>query len=94
MWVVRPRVIWTGSCPRGVNLRPDTPLGVMLEPNRLLQCSPSCCITEGPATEMSAPESGSAFNTACPLRVEIWTAIVGAGSYCWSFSEVDLMLGT
>ena len=40
-------------------------------------------MTSVPATEMSAPKLGRVFRTALPLRDEIWTLIVGAGSMCW-----------
>ena len=30
---------------------------------------------------MSAPESGRACTIACPFREDMWTLIVGAGSY-------------
>ena len=33
------------------------------------------------ATQMSAPESGRACTIACPFREDMWTLIVGAGSY-------------
>ena len=40
-------------------------------------------MTSVPATEMSAPKLGRVFRTALPLRDEMWTLIVGAGSMCW-----------
>ena len=33
-----------------------------------------------PPTQMSAPESGKTCSAACPLREDMWTLIMGAGS--------------
>ncbi len=43
-------------------------------------CSLRCFRRFLPATEMSAPESGRACTVAWPLREDMWTAMVGAGS--------------
>lgn len=51
----------------------------MVDGRRLCRCSWSCCNKTVPATQMSAPESSSAWTIACLFRDEVWTVIVAAG---------------
>ena len=66
--------------PIGSILVPFTALGKTADGKRLFTCSPKWLGISFPAAEMSAPESGSTSVSADPLREEMWTAIVGAGS--------------
>ena len=70
------------SFPRGCIVEPLTALGTMGDGMRLSGCSFSCWSREGPAMEISAPESGSAVTTASPLRADMCGVMVGAGSIC------------
>ena len=70
------------SFPRGCIVDPLTALGTMGDGMRLSGCSFSCWSKEGPAMEMSAPESGSAVTIASPLRADMCAVMVGAGSIC------------
>ena len=63
----------------GLMVVPLTARGMMVD-GRRLGCSWSCCRRTLPATQMSAPESGRACTVACPLREDMWTLTVGAGS--------------
>ena len=66
-------------------LVPFTALGNTEDGKRLFTCSPKWLRISFPAAEMSAPESGSTSMSADPLREEMWTAIVGAGSVTVAF---------
>ena len=78
----------------GFMVVPLTARGVMVDGMRLSGCSWSCCRRAVPATQMSAPESGRASTVAFPLRDDMWTLMVGAGSkVSGGRSLVDAMSG-
>ena len=78
----------------GFMVVPLTARGVMVDGRRLSGCSWSCCRMAVPATQMSAPESGRASTVAFPLRDDMWTLMVGAGSkVSGGRSLVDAMSG-
>ena len=67
-------------------LRGTTPDG-----SKLLLWSLKAVTKLGPATERSAPESGSAVSFADPLRDKKWAWIVGAGMTLGSRDAKDLV---
>lgn len=83
--------IMTGILPNGEILCPLTVRGATLDGSKLLLWSPRAVTRLGPATERSAPESGSAVSFADPLRDEKWAWIVGAGVTLGSRDAKDLV---
>ena len=74
----------------GRMLVPFTARGVTEDGGMLSGCSLSCSRRILPATHMSAPESGSTWTVASPLREAMCTEIVGAGrkdDEGWSFTD-------
>lgn len=86
-----PTEIVTGILPSGEILCPLTVRGATLDGSKLLLWSPNAVTKLGPATERSAPESGSAVSFADPLRDEKWAWIVGAGVTLGSRDAKDLV---
>ena len=68
-----------GILPSGCSVVPLTALGVISECARLSRCSPSAWTNEGPAAQMSAPESCKAVTMAWPYIEAAWMLILGAG---------------
>ena len=81
MCTCEPRETVIGISPMGLSVVPLTARGVMANDRRLSVCFLwSWCRRAVPATQMSAPESGSTCTVACPFREDMCTLIVGAGS--------------
>ena len=73
----------------GVMVVPLRARGETLEGRRLSGCSLRFCSIEGPATDISAPESGRAGIVTLPFSEATWTIIVGAGSnVCGTLEEL------
>ena len=60
--------------------------------SRLSSCSPRRPRATLPATDISAPESGRAGISVSPLRDDIWTLMVGAGSMLLPLSTCDALI--
>ena len=73
-------------------LVPFTARGMILEGRRLFTCSPRHLRSSFPAAEILAPESGKISMSADPLRKEMWTVIVGAGSMAVASQTLDMWI--
>ena len=56
----------------------------------MFTCSPRHLRASFPAAEILAPESGKISMSADPLREEMWTVIVGAGSMAVASRTLDM----
>ena len=63
-----------------------------MEGRRLFLCLLRWLRAVFPATEMSAPESGKISMSAAPLRDEMWTDTVGAGSTMCASLMLDVWI--
>ena len=73
-WIV------TGIFPQGLMGVPFTVLGLIVEGDKLPLCWPMCFKNSTPAAEISAPESDNTSTFIVPVKVDILTVIIGAGS--------------
>ena len=73
-------------------LVPFTDRGMILEGRRLFTCSPRWLRASFPAAEISAPELDKISMSADPLREEMWTVIVGAGSITVASWTLDMWI--
>lgn len=92
MYVMDPSVKVTGSFPMGCIFVPFTVRGMMVDGSRLSLCSPRWVKAVSPATERSAPESGSVSISALPFRDEMCTRTVGADSIALEFLSFDVFI--
>lgn len=91
MYIVDPSVKVTGSFPIGCILVPFTVRGVTVDGSKLSLCSPRWVRAVSPATERSAPESGSVSISALPFRDDMCTRTVGADSMSSEFLTFDVL---
>ena len=75
-----PNLIAIGILPMGCIEEPLTARGEIGDGRRLSGCSFNSLRRDGPASDISAPESGSAVMVVHPLREDASSLIVGAGS--------------